>query len=220
MDPYASEKEQIEAIREWWRENGKGIIVGVVLGLAGLFGWRMWQDYSHNRGEQASFEYARMAAALAQGKNDAARQWARQITVDYGSTPYGTLAAFAIARIDLDQDDAKAAEQRLQWAFEHAGDEGLRRLAVLRLARVRISEGKLDAADKTLHSIPPGGTAAAFSQVEGDLYLARGDIQKARAAYGAALKALPPNAPVQERQLLKVKLGNLGVAPAAQQGTS
>ncbi|HDO33827.1 MAG TPA: tetratricopeptide repeat protein [Chromatiales bacterium] len=219
MDPYASEKEQIDAIRVWWRENGKGIVVGVVLGLAGLFGWRMWQDYSHNRSEQASFEYARMSAALAQGKNDAARQWARQITVDYGSTSYGTLAAFAIARIDMDQGDAKAAGKRLQWAFEHTGDEGLRRLAALRLARVQISEGKLDAADKTLHSTPPGGFTAAFSQVEGDLYVARGDTQKARAAYGAALKALSPGAPVRERQLLKVKLGNLGGAPAAQ-GTS
>ncbi len=216
MDPYASEKEQIEAIREWWRENGKGIVVGVVLGLAGLFGWRMWQNYSHDRGERASFEYARMSAALAQGKDDGARQWARQITVDYGSTSYGTLAAFAIARIDVDQGDTKAAEQRLQWALDHAGDEGLRRLAALRLARVQISEDKLDAADKTLHSVPPDGPTAVFSQVEGDLYVARGDTQKARAAYEAALKALAPNAPVRERQLLEVKLGNLGGAPAAQ----
>ncbi len=216
MDPYASEKEQIEAIRAWWRENGKGIVVGVVLGLAGLFGWWRWQDYSHNRGERASFEYARMSTALAQGKDDAARQWARQIVVDYGSTSYGTLAAFAIAKIDVDQGNAKSAEQRLQWAFDHAGDEGLHRLAALRLARVRISEGKLDAAEKTLHSIPPGGSTAAFSQVEGDLYVARGDTQKARAAYETALKTLAPDAPVQERQLLEIKLGNLGDAPAAQ----
>ena len=102
MDSYASEKEQIEALRAWWRKNGKGIVVGVVLGLTGLFGWRMWLNYSHNRGERASFEYARMSAALAHGKDDGARQWARQIVADYGSTSYGTLAAFAIARIDVE----------------------------------------------------------------------------------------------------------------------
>lgn len=219
MDPYASEKEQIEAIRKWWRENGTGIVVGVVLGLAGLFGWRMWQSYHHDRADRAALEYTRMSAALAQGKDEAARQWARQVVADFASTPYGTLAAFTIARLDVGQGHAKAAAKRLKWAFDHAGQDDLRRLAALRLARAQISLHDFDAAAHTLKSIQPGGFAAAFAEVQGDLYVARGDTAKARASYETALKKLSADAPPQQRQLLQVKLDELGGA-AATQGTS
>lgn len=215
MDPYASEKEQIEAIRTWWRENGKGIVAGVVLGLAGLFGWRYWQHYGQARADHAAMEYARMSAAIAQDKGEGARQWGRQIIVDYASTPYATLAAFAIARLDIDAGHTQAAERRLKWALDHAGNEDLRRLAALRLARVQLAAGRTDAAAKTLAAVPPGAFAADFKQVEGDVYAARGDQAKARAAYEAALKALPKDAPAEQRQWLQVKLGNLGAAPAA-----
>ncbi len=215
MDPYASEKEQIEAIRTWWRENGKAIVAGVVLGLAGLLGWRYWQHYGQARADHAAMEYARMSAAIAQGKDEGARQWGRQIIADYASTPYATLAAFAIARLDIDAGHTQAAERRLQWAFDQAGDEDLRRVAALRLARVQLSAGRLEAAGKTLATVPPGGFAAEFYQVEGDVYVARGDKAKARAAYEAALKALPKDAPAEQRRWLEVKLDNLGAAPSA-----
>ena len=39
MDEFLSEKEQIEQIREWWRENGWYLIGGVAIGVLGLLGW-------------------------------------------------------------------------------------------------------------------------------------------------------------------------------------
>ena len=43
MDIYASEEEQVQAIKKWGKENGPGIIAGLILGLGALFGWRYWQ---------------------------------------------------------------------------------------------------------------------------------------------------------------------------------
>ena len=37
--------EQSERVRNWISENGVSIVMGVVLALAGIFGWRQWQDY-------------------------------------------------------------------------------------------------------------------------------------------------------------------------------
>ena len=34
-----SEEEQVDKIKKWWDANGKQIIAGAVLGLAGVFGW-------------------------------------------------------------------------------------------------------------------------------------------------------------------------------------
>jgi len=40
VDEFSTEDEQVEAIKKWWKENGTSLIVGVVLGLSVLFGWR------------------------------------------------------------------------------------------------------------------------------------------------------------------------------------
>ena len=40
MDVYKTEEEQVEAIKKWWNENGKSIIVGIVVGITAIFGWR------------------------------------------------------------------------------------------------------------------------------------------------------------------------------------
>ncbi len=35
MELYDTEEEQVQAIKEWWKENGKAVIIGAVLGLGG-----------------------------------------------------------------------------------------------------------------------------------------------------------------------------------------
>ncbi|PAR85254.1 YfgM family protein, partial [Vibrio cholerae] len=44
MELYDTEEQQVEAIKDWWKENGKAVIFGAVIGLGGLFGWRYYQD--------------------------------------------------------------------------------------------------------------------------------------------------------------------------------
>ena len=37
MELYDTEEQQVEAIKDWWKENGKAVIFGAVIGLGGLF---------------------------------------------------------------------------------------------------------------------------------------------------------------------------------------
>jgi predicted negative regulator of RcsB-dependent stress response len=41
VDVYTTEDQQVEALKRWWKENAKSILLGVALGLAAVFGWRM-----------------------------------------------------------------------------------------------------------------------------------------------------------------------------------
>ena len=44
---YSIEEEQeINQLKDWWKENGKTIIVAFILGVGGMFGCRYWQ--AHN----------------------------------------------------------------------------------------------------------------------------------------------------------------------------
>ena len=42
MEQFATEEQQVEAIKRFWKEHGTAIIVGAALGLGGLWGWRYY----------------------------------------------------------------------------------------------------------------------------------------------------------------------------------
>ena len=42
MDAYASEQEQVEQIRRWWKNNGTALLLGLALGIGGLGAYRYW----------------------------------------------------------------------------------------------------------------------------------------------------------------------------------
>ena len=55
---YSIEEEQeINLLKDWWKDNGKVIIVAFILGIVGVLGWRFWQSYQANQIMQASAEY-------------------------------------------------------------------------------------------------------------------------------------------------------------------
>ena len=37
-----TEEEQIAQLKEWWQRNGKPLLAGGVLAVAGVFGWQYW----------------------------------------------------------------------------------------------------------------------------------------------------------------------------------
>lgn len=64
MELYDSEEQQVEAIKDWWKENGKAVIFGAVIGLGGLFGWRYYQDSVVEAREAASESYTSVISTL------------------------------------------------------------------------------------------------------------------------------------------------------------
>ncbi|MDE2089320.1 MAG: tetratricopeptide repeat protein, partial [Gammaproteobacteria bacterium] len=142
-------------------------------------------------------------AALALGENLVRR---------FPSTPYAALAALTLADMDLEIKNFTAARTYLHWVMDHARQPGLRRVARLRLAQVLQAEGKTDAALAMLQQAKPGPFAAAYDELEGDLYRAQGKLGNARAAYRKALDALPANA--GNRALLQTKLDDVAAAGA------
>ncbi len=64
MELYDSEEQQVEAIKDWWKENGKAVVLGVVVGLGGLFGWRYYQDSVVQAQEAASEQYSKAVESM------------------------------------------------------------------------------------------------------------------------------------------------------------
>ncbi len=207
---YETEEQQVEALKKWWQENGKSIIAGVVIGLIGVFGWRGWIDYRNNVGAQASNLFDQLVVSVEGGDADSVAKQVELLHRDYGSTPYPAFGELMLARVLHAKGDSAGAKASLQRAIDDAPDQALKAVAVLRLARVQLANGELDAVAALLDRYPASTAfAAEYAVVRGDLARARGDADAARGAYQQAIAGQAGNA-----DLVQLKLENLPPAPA------
>ena len=219
MDEYLSEKEQIEQIREWWRENGWYLIGGVVVAGLGYFGYNEYQGYRQRQAALASALYTQMQQLVAEDRIGVEDTF-DELVADYPGSPYTDQARLLLARELLVSDTDRAAAE-LRTVMESSADPQLSLVARLRLARVLEYQEDFDAALALLAVDEPGEFAAQMKSIEGDIHVARGAEDDARAAYAEALTL--PGAAGLDRNLLQMKLaeilppvpdGSAAVAPA------
>lgn len=203
IDELLDEHEQGERVRGWIRRNGAGVIGGIVLGLGVVGGWQWWQRQQSDARAQAGAQY--QAALKAIEADGAGKSVAKFATLQ--DTAYGTLAALALAKSQVDGGQRNAAIATLRGAPR--GDAGMNAVIDQRLARLLIDAGKPEDAIKLLAS----ASATGALETRGDAELAAGKRDAARATYRKALATAEEGSP--QRRLLELKLSDAGGAPDA-----
>lgn len=204
MDANLTDDEKLEQIKKWWGENGGSIITGVVLGLAVLFGTKAWFSYQERNAQTASNLYTVLMSALESGDTAAVSQKAGILTTDYAATPYATLAALAQARSKIESGDLPAAQGQLEWVLENSSSGIMQDTARLRLARVLLAQENFDGAETLLSQASGGNTfEPLYTEVQGDIHVARGDLAAANQSYKEALAATAAGSPGQHMLELK-----------------
>lgn len=211
MDEFMSEKEQVEALRKWWKENGGFIIAGLVLGLAILGGWRYWEQYRMEHAARASDTYEALVEAVDNSERDAAETLAASLVADYGNTPYATQGRLMLARLYVEAGALDEADATLMRALESVRDPDLEPVVRLRLARVRLAAGDAEAALSTLDAGEPGSFAVLYHELAGDALREQGNLDQARSRYQAALDALEEDRSLGNRQHIEMKLNDTRV---------
>lgn len=207
MDVYTHEKEQIEGIKEWWRENRWYLLGGVIAAIALVGGWRYWQAWQVEQAEAASAGYSDMLIDAGARDLAAVREKAGQLREEYSGTPYAALAVLRLAALEVESDEFEAAAESLRWAMENSRDEELALVARLRLARVQLQLGNYDDAIALVTGSDSITFKPLFEEVRGDALLLKGDRDGASAAYEAALAAVIPG--VVDTQRLERKRENV-----------
>lgn len=201
-----SEEETIQALKDWWKENGKAVIAGVLLGIGGIVGVRYWFDFQAESRQQASQRYGQLQMALQGGEREQGRKQVEILQQDYAATVYASLAALEMARLALEAGDAGEAESQLRWVLEHSEAQEYRHLARQRLARLLLSRGQPSEAAGLLRDLEEGGYRSIYAEIRGDIEVAQKQPQAARSHYQSAL--LGASEPLR-RQLLEMKLAEL-----------
>lgn len=210
MDELLSDREQVERLRVFWRDNGWYIIGGVVVGVALLVGWNRYQAYKERQALAAAALYTQLedAAKAEGGQGDAdVDRLLGELRASYPSSPYTDQAAMLVAREKLVTNPDQAIAE-LRRVVDDTHDPELGFVARLRLARVLAYRQQYKEALDALAVDEPETFAARYSEVEGDIQVALENYAAARAAYQRALTA-PPGQSLVNRSYVQMKLDDL-----------
>jgi predicted negative regulator of RcsB-dependent stress response len=202
VELYDSEEQQVEAIKDWWKENGKAVILGAVVGLGGLFGWRYYQDSVIEAREAASEQYTQAIEAMATKGLEASSEVQAFINSD-SSSEYTVLAALQLAKAQVEAGEFGQALEQLQWAQTKTKDPALTPLITFRIARLMTEQGDIEAANTELSKISDASWAGRVAEMRGDIALSQGDKDAAYSAYSEAQQATDAS------QTLQLKLDDL-----------
>lgn len=207
-EEYLTDDEQLEAVKQFLKENGAWIAGGVLLALAIIFGSRFYRDHTNQEGMAASTLFGAATTALEANDRAKSRTLADAIIKDHSGTPYADQARLLLARLDVDEGKSLNAVAPLTQVMSDSKDSELRNVARLRLARIQVDQGKPDEALKTLADPIPQGFAAPYREVRGDAYAAKKDTAAAVTEYQAALASADPGGIVAS--VLGLKIQDLG----------
>jgi len=214
---HITEEEQIEALKRWWDENGKQVVLAIVLTVGGYFGWQAWTDHREDQTAVASLVYQEMldnmddavaGDTLAADKQAEISQLADTLKQDYSNTQYAFYAALIKAKLAVESTDLSAASVELQWAMDNADETVSENIARLRLARVEAAAGNLDTALQLVQGVDAGELKSAFDEAKGDFYQQQGNAGAAYTAYEAAMTGIDAGNS-SASQLLQLKISQV-----------
>jgi len=206
MDDYLDEKEQIEEIKSWLKENWLALVAGVIVGFGGLFSWNWYQDsvYESNTQALAIFDQAQQELTL--GNFDSALALLQNLRSDYNSSPYTDFLGLLYSTYLLSNGNTADAAVEIEYVLNNTTDDYLRLIATWRLARVNVEMTNYDRALELVQN-KNHALSANFTELEGDVYFFRGEFDLASNTYMSILS--DPNINSIDLNTLMLKINNL-----------
>jgi predicted negative regulator of RcsB-dependent stress response len=205
------EQEQLDQLKHFWNTYGTLITTVVVLAALAFAGWNGWQYYQRNKAAGAAALYDELQRGADAGDTARVERALADMKDKFGSTAYAQQAGLLAAKALHDKGNADASRAALTWVAEKATDPGYQAIARLRLAGELMDSKSYDEALKQLAAPVPKEFEALVADRKGDIYLAQGKRDEAKAAYQQAWTAF--DAGSEYRRLVEVKLNAVGVDP-------
>ena len=195
-----SEEEQVDKLKKWWDSNGKQIIAGAVLGLAGIFGWNYYVDYQDSQALNARALYLSYASDSANvGAYD-------KLIKDHPSSSYADQATLLMAKYLFEAENYSLALDALKPLMSRENSV-IASTAALRSASLYLELGQHQEALAVLNMENANEFSGLFYNLSGDVYLDLGNNKEARNSYTLAIENITNNSSLS--QLIQIKLDDL-----------
>ena len=195
-----TEEEQVEQIKKWWNSNGKQIIAGAVIGLAGIWGWNTYSDYQDKQSLNARSLYLSYASDPNNlGSYD-------KLTADFSSSSYSDQAILLMAKYLFDMGNYTQALSVIKPLINNSSSV-IATTAVLRVASIYLQLGQHDQALLILEGQSDDGFSGLIYNLMGDIYLDIGNRAEAQKHFSLAIDNVTENSNLS--QLIQIKLDDL-----------
>lgn len=214
------EQEQIDQLKHFWAQYGNLITWTLIVVLGGFAAWNGWNWWQRSQSIKAAALYDEIErGALSRDVANTERALA-DLKQQFGGTSFAAQGALLAAQSLYEAGKTDAAKAALAWAADSASDESYKAIARLRLAGVHLETKAYDEALKLLQMPMPEAYAALAADRRGDVWMAQGKADEAKAEYQKAWDGM--NERTEYRQLVQVKLAALGVdvGPVAPKGAA
>jgi predicted negative regulator of RcsB-dependent stress response len=205
------EQEKLDALKDWWKRYGTLLTGALVLVIIGAAGAQWWRYHQHEKSAQAAVIYGGLQLGLQANQPKIIKDDTATLIDKYAGTPYASRAALISASNSVQAGDTKTAETQLRWVIDHTKEDGIKQMAVLRLAAVLLQQKDPAGALKLLNAPYNEAFTARFNDLKGDALVQQNKISEARASYKIALEKLDAQNPF--RKYIEVKLDALGGEP-------
>ncbi len=215
MTEFRTEEEQIAALKNWWKENGRTLLIGIGLALVIVFGWKAYQNNVIQMKTEASSLYQQLIAEATKNNFDdegvaTLNYLATEIKTKFESTEYAIYSAMFLAKEAIQNQNYDVATEEFNWILANTDDARIQHIVTARLARVLSAEGKDEEALALLTATLPQFKPS-YLELKGDIKNRMGEKEAAIEAYRSAYVLIKDRP--QAQPLLAVKLSDLGVNP-------
>jgi len=209
------EQEQLDELKHFWKQYGNLITWALIVVLGAFAAWNGYQYWQRSQAAQASVMFDEIERAVQSGETARIDRALADMKERFGSTAYAQQAGLLAAKAHYDKGNVDAARAALTWVADKAADPGYQAVAKLRLAGILLEKKAYDEALQQVSGAFPKDFSGLVADRRGDILMAQGKKNEAKAEYEKAYKALDERA--EYRRLVEVKLNALGVDPAAGQ---
>ncbi|MFK0571851.1 YfgM family protein [Endozoicomonas sp.] len=226
---YQSDEEQVELLKNLWKDYGQPAVLGIAITLAAVSGYKYWQKMQHQTIAEASSLYQNLldtlsveqqnqfsVPPLSEEQKATVNHVVSSLKNDYADSQYAAYATLFLAQQQVQDNQLSAARASLEWVLAQKPVPEIQTTASVRLARVLLSEssGNGQQVLDMLTTLNAGKSyEATVESAKGDAYLALGDRKQAEMAYRKAVDSAQENG--LNRPLLQLKLDDLASLPPA-----
>lgn len=175
--------EQEKLVKDWIKNNWFTIALGIFLGLGGVFGINFYKANQQEQRFELAAKYKEFSGAMELLEFDDAQSTLSEMEKSSGMSFYTLEGHLLLAKEYVAKNELEKAVKELKAVVDSKPDQLLTEFAKLRLARVYNAMQKHDDALSQISAISTESFLSIAKEIEGDAYIAKGDLEKAKAAF-------------------------------------